>query len=144
MTRRILIIALYVAFALVVYVAHGPRPDINIDHIAYFKLANDIRASHPNHDYWQGLSATRTYGVLMAYLFDSTGDHIRSLKFMLAVMHSEMYTHKFVIWIRLGSTTMYLQIWTMTCGLVRLRSATMHHSGFRGTGVAGCHMVQVA
>ncbi len=86
MTRRILIIALYVAFALVVYVAHGPRPDINIDHIAYFRLANDIRASHPNHDYWQGLSATRTYGVLMAYLFDSTGDHIRSLKFMLAVM----------------------------------------------------------
>ncbi len=84
--RRLLIIAVYTAFAAAVYVAHGPKPDINIDHIAYFKLADEIRAAHPHHDYWREITATRSYGVIMAYLFDLTGDHIRTLKVMLALM----------------------------------------------------------
>lgn len=83
---RLLTMALYALFAAAVYVAHGPRPDINIDHIAYFKLADDIRASFPHHDYWRTISATRTYGVIMAYLYGLTGDHILTLKIMLALM----------------------------------------------------------
>jgi hypothetical protein len=84
--KRLLILSLYLAFALAVYLAHGPRPDINIDHIAYFKLANDIRAEYPNHDYWRAATATRSFAVVMAYFYGFTGDHIRTLKILLVGM----------------------------------------------------------
>ena len=44
--RRASILAVYVALALGVYFLQGPSPPISIDHIAYFKLADQIRAAH--------------------------------------------------------------------------------------------------
>ncbi len=84
--RRIWILALYVGFAIGVYVIHGPRPPISIDHIAYFKQADQIHSAYPRHDYWRAISATHSYGVIMAYFFDLTGDHVKTLKILLAIM----------------------------------------------------------
>lgn len=82
---RIWILALYVTFAVAVCIAQGPRPPIGIDHIAYFKIADEIRASHPQHDYWRAITVTHSYGVIMAYFYELTGDHVRTLKIMLAL-----------------------------------------------------------
>jgi hypothetical protein len=84
--RRLQIIAIYALLAGLVFVAHGPKPDINIDHIAYFKQADEIRASYPQHDYWRAVTTTRSYGVMMAYFYRLTGDHILTLRIMLAMM----------------------------------------------------------
>jgi hypothetical protein len=84
--RRILIVAFYICFALGVYIIHGPHPPISIDHIAYFKLADQIRDAHPQHDYWRAASVTHSYAVLMCYLGDLSGDHVKTLKILLAVM----------------------------------------------------------
>ncbi|HEY1793733.1 MAG TPA: hypothetical protein VGG34_12510 [Opitutaceae bacterium] len=68
------------------YLVQGPTPPINIDHIAYFALANRIRSLHPAHDYWRSISASQTYAVIMAYMYDLTGSYIISLKLILAVI----------------------------------------------------------
>ena len=86
MRTRAWTIALYAAFAAVVYVAHGPHPPISVDHIACFKLANEIRTTHPQHDYWHAITVTRSYSVIMAYFYDLTGAHVQTLKVMLALM----------------------------------------------------------
>lgn len=83
---RILILAGYAIFAAVIFRLHGSSPNLNVDHIAYIKLANEIIADHPAGDYWREISTVRTYGVLMAYLHSATGNHVETLKWLLAGM----------------------------------------------------------
>lgn len=78
--------AIYVVFAAAVYWVHGPEPSLSIDHIAYFKLADEIRAEFTLGDYWRTVNSVRVYGVMLAYLFDWTGSHVASLKLLLAGM----------------------------------------------------------
>jgi hypothetical protein len=77
---------LYVAFAALVYVVQGAEPELSIDHIAYFKLTDGIRAGHPDGAYWRDFDALRSYAVLLAYGYDLTASHIMSLKLLLAGM----------------------------------------------------------
>jgi hypothetical protein len=79
-------LALYVAFAALVYWVQGPAPELSIDHIAYFKLADELRAKYPAGDYWRGFDALRSYSIGVAYLYDVTGSHIESLKLLMAGM----------------------------------------------------------
>ena len=79
-------LVLYVLFAAVVYFLQGPEPALSIDHISYFKLADEIRVQFPKGDYWRSFSSVRAYGVILAYLFPFTGSHIESLKALLAGM----------------------------------------------------------
>jgi hypothetical protein len=79
-------IGLYLAFAAIVFVMHGPEPTQSIDHISYLRIADEIRAGFPGGDYWRGINSTRTYGVILAYLYDYTGSHFTSLKILLAGM----------------------------------------------------------
>jgi hypothetical protein len=78
--------ALYVVFAAIVFWAHGSEPPLNIDHVSYFKLADEIRMQFPNGDYWRSWNSVRAYGVILAYIYPLTGSHILSLKVLLAVM----------------------------------------------------------
>lgn len=75
----------YCAFAAAVYFAHGSEPTLNIDHLSYLKLANEIRADNPDGNYWRHFNVVRFYGVIMAYAYDVTGSHITTLKLLLAV-----------------------------------------------------------
>jgi hypothetical protein len=84
--RRTALLVLYASFAIGVYISNGPTPPISIDHIAYFKLADGIRAAYPAHDYWRAIGVTRTYGVIMAYAYGLTGDNIQTLRILLAAM----------------------------------------------------------
>jgi hypothetical protein len=77
---------LYSGFAALVYWAQGPDPELSIDHIAYFKVADELRANYPGGDYWRGFDALRSYSILVAYLYDVTGSHIESLKLLMAGM----------------------------------------------------------
>jgi hypothetical protein len=77
---------IYVLFAALVYVAQGTEPPLSIDHIAYFKLADEIRAEFPKGDYWHTFSSVRAYGVLLAYMYGFTASHVVSLKLILAVL----------------------------------------------------------
>jgi hypothetical protein len=77
---------LYVAFAAGIYVVHGAEPELSIDHIAYFKLADETRAHHPDGAYWRDFDALSSYAVLLAYSYDLTASHIASLKLLLAGM----------------------------------------------------------
>ena len=79
-------LALYVLFAWAVFILQGPAPDVNIDHISYFKLADEIRAQHPDGAYWRQFSSVASYGVMLAYLYDVTGSHVLSMKLLLAGM----------------------------------------------------------
>src|ERR1700730_713270 len=79
-------LALYVFFAWAVYILQGPAPDVNIDHISYFKLADEIRGQHPDGAYWRQFSSVASYGVMLAYLYDVTGSHVLSMKLLLAGM----------------------------------------------------------
>ena len=74
----------YAAFAAIVYVVQGAEPTLNIDHISYIKLANEIRAEFPLGDYWRSFNSVRAYGVILAYLFDLTNSHLTSFKLLLA------------------------------------------------------------
>lgn len=76
----------YTGFALLVYLLQGPEPPLSIDHISYFKLADDIRTEHAAGDYWRSFNSVRGFGVLLAYLIGVTGSHVVSLKLMLAAM----------------------------------------------------------
>ncbi len=76
----------YSAFAGIVFVLQGFQPELSIDHVSYFKLANEIRERFPEGDYWRSFNAVRGYGVLLAYLHDLTGSHIASLKVLLFAM----------------------------------------------------------
>jgi hypothetical protein len=80
------ILAIYVAFAALVYLVHGAEPPLSIDHISYFKLADEIRTGWPNGDYYRTFNSVRAYGVILAYFFDYTGSHITSLKLLLAML----------------------------------------------------------
>lgn len=75
---------LYIGFAAVVFWLHGPQPSLSIDHIAYFKLSDEIAAQHTDGAYWHSISSVRTYGVILAYLHAMTQDHVASLKWILA------------------------------------------------------------
>ena len=90
MSRRLpfflLSLLLYIAFAAVVYLVHGPEPELNIDHIAYFKLADVIRAHFPAGDYWRAFDTLHAYSVLVAYVRNWTDSNISSLKVLLAIM----------------------------------------------------------
>lgn len=95
-------LALYVAFAAIVYVIHGPEPALSIDHISYFKLADEIRAGFPEGDYWRSINSVRAYGVMLAYLYDYTGSHITSLKILLAIL-TVMYLAAFQVYMGLAT-----------------------------------------
>ena len=79
-------LAVYTVFAIVFYFLHGPEPTLSIDHIAYFRMANEIMAAHPDDDYWRDIGVIKSYGVLMAYVHTWTGSHIASLKLVLGVV----------------------------------------------------------
>lgn len=76
----------YVLFTAIVSAIHGAEPPLSIDHIAYFKLADEIRAEYPNGGYWSTFNSVRGYGVLLALLHDYTGSHVASLKVILALI----------------------------------------------------------
>lgn len=75
----------YCAFAALVYVWHGPEPALNIDHLSYMKLGDEIRALYPG-DYFRTFNQVRAYGVLLAFAYDYTGSHIVSFKIALALL----------------------------------------------------------
>lgn len=100
----VVIVALYVLFAAVVYVAHGPEPTLSIDHLAYFKLADEIRREYPAGDYFRSLNSVRAYGVLLAYLFAWTGSNLVSLKLILATL-TVLYLGAFQLFMGLVSRT---------------------------------------
>jgi len=77
---------LYVTFAAIVYLVQGPEPELNIDHVAYFKLADGIRAHYPGGDYWRAFDTLHAYSIGVAYLTDVTASNITSLKLLLAGM----------------------------------------------------------
>jgi len=77
---------LYLGFAALVYWAQGPEPELNLDHIAYMKMADAIQAAHPDGAYWRDFDALRGYSMLIAYVTDFTGSQITSLKLLLAGM----------------------------------------------------------
>ena len=79
-------VLLYFAFAAAVYLVHGAEPELSIDHIAYFKLTDEIHAQHPAGDYWRAFDALHGYAILIAYLSDLTASKITSLKLLLAGM----------------------------------------------------------
>jgi hypothetical protein len=85
-SRLVAPLLVYVAFAAIIFVLQGSEPPLSIDHVSYFKLADEIRAEFAEHDYWRSFNAVRGYGVLLAYLFDVTGSHVLSLKLLLAAM----------------------------------------------------------
>jgi hypothetical protein len=95
---------IYALFALAVYMAHGSEPPISIDHISYFKLADEIRAEFPAGDYWRSFNSVRIYGVVLAYLFELTGSHLVSLKVLLAVM-TVAYLWSFQVLMGLATTS---------------------------------------
>ena len=53
-------LAVYTVFAIVFYFLHGPEPTLRIDHIAYFRMANEIMAAHPDGGYWRDIEAINT------------------------------------------------------------------------------------
>jgi hypothetical protein len=77
---------LYLGFAALVYWLQGPEPELNLDHIAYMKMADVIQAEHPAGDYWRAFDSLRGYSMLIAYGTDLTGSQIQSLKLLLAAM----------------------------------------------------------
>jgi hypothetical protein len=77
---------LYLAFAALVYWAQGSEPELNLDHIAYLKMANTIRAAHPDGAYWRDFDSLRGYSILIAYGEDWYGSPIVTLKLLLAAM----------------------------------------------------------
>lgn len=83
---RVGILALYALISAAVFIAHGPQPELTVDHIAYMKLANEIHDAHPDGRYFEGVRAVRSYAALLACLYDWTGDHIRSMKLVLAIV----------------------------------------------------------
>ncbi|MCX7114103.1 MAG: hypothetical protein NTX45_29345 [Proteobacteria bacterium] len=76
----------YIGFAYFVYLIQEAEPELSIDHVAYFKMANSILGSHPDGSYWKEISSTKSYPVLMAYLYEITGSHIISLKWILVCL----------------------------------------------------------
>ena len=77
---------LYLAFAALVYRVQGPEPELNLDHIAYMKLADAIQTAHPDGAYWRAFDGLHGYAMLIAYGTDLTGSPIASLKLLLAAM----------------------------------------------------------
>lgn len=97
-------LAFYAAFAVLVYWLQGPEPELSIDHVSYFKLANEILAAFPGGDYWRSFNTVRGYGVLLAYLHGLTGSHLESLKLLLLAM-TIAYLFAFQLFIGLATRT---------------------------------------
>lgn len=95
---------LYVCIALGVFLAQGGEPPLNVDHIAYFKSADQVISGHPQGDYWRSIDSTHTYPVLMAYAFKYTHSHILTLKFFLLVI-SVFYYLSFELFMGLLTTS---------------------------------------
>lgn len=86
-TSRVVVpLVAYTAFATIVYVMQGAEPILSIDHVSYFKLADEMRSEFPLGDYWRSFNSVRAYGVILAYAFELTGSHVISLKVLLAAM----------------------------------------------------------
>jgi hypothetical protein len=79
-------LVVYVLFAALVFWLHGAEPRLSIDHVYYFRLADQVRAAHPAGDYWRSADWIHMYGVVLAYLYQVTGSHVLSLKLVLALM----------------------------------------------------------
>ena len=77
---------LYAVFACAVFVALGDHPLLGSDHISYMSQADSIRTDHPGGDYWQSLNSVHNEGVILAYLYPSTGNHVQSMKLFLALL----------------------------------------------------------
>ncbi|MCG6533931.1 MAG: hypothetical protein L7F78_04425 [Syntrophales bacterium LBB04] len=67
------------------YFLQSSEPSLQVDHIAYWKSADQIIEQFPNGDYWRSMSPVKNYAVLLAYLYRITSDHIVSLKLILLV-----------------------------------------------------------
>lgn len=93
-------LAVYVAFAALVYLIHGPEPALSIDHLSYFKLGDEILREHPQGDYYRGLNSVRAYGIILAYMHAWTGSHLVSLKLLLAAI-TVAYLLAFQLFMRL-------------------------------------------
>lgn len=85
-SRVIVPLVVYTTFAAIVYFMQGVEPALTIDHISYFKLANEMRVEFPLGDYWRSFNSVRAYGVILAYFFALTGSHLVSLKLLLAAI----------------------------------------------------------
>lgn len=79
-------LCIYLIFAGAVFIIQGNQPDLNIDHIAYFKLVEKVQAEHPDGAYWKSFSDLNSYAVLISYVFWLTGSMIQSFKWVLAII----------------------------------------------------------
>ena len=77
---------LYAGFACAVFVALGDHPLLGPDHISYMSQADTIRSNHPDGDYWRSLNSVHNEGVILAYLYPYTGNHVLSMKLFLALL----------------------------------------------------------
>ena len=92
----------YIFFAALIYAIHGLEPPLSIDHLSYFKLADEIIGEYPDRDYYRGLNSVRAYGVILAYMHAWTGSHLVSLKLLLAVI-TVGYLAAFQLFMRLAT-----------------------------------------
>jgi hypothetical protein len=83
---RLLVFSCYLLFSIAVYYYQGSAPAINIDHIAYIRLADRVISLYPAGDYWRAISPVHTFAVLMAYAFSYTKNHIYTLKLFLSII----------------------------------------------------------
>lgn len=79
-------VALYVLFAGVVFLVQGSQPLLGSDHVSYFQMTDAIIDAHPDGSYWRDIDSTRSFSVLLAYLYPATGSHILSMKIVLAAV----------------------------------------------------------
>jgi len=80
------IFATFISFAAAVFILQGAEPELSIDHVAYFRLVDDVKRAHPDGTYWKGINSLVLYGVILAFLEPITGSHIISLKWILATV----------------------------------------------------------
>ena len=92
----------YVGFAAIVWWLHGPEPPLSIDHVTYFRQADGMLAVPV--EPWRAWTSVTGYAILMAYLLPVTGDHVASLKLLLAVM-TVAYLGAFHLFMRLAGAT---------------------------------------
>src|SRR3954466_10668358 len=76
--------ALYAGFACSVFLVLGDHPLLGPDHISYMRQADLIRSNHPGGDYWRSMNSLHNEGVILSYLYAYTGDHLQSMKLLLA------------------------------------------------------------
>ncbi|MEI7869566.1 MAG: hypothetical protein WCI11_16880 [Candidatus Methylumidiphilus sp.] len=99
----------YIGFAYFIYVIQEAEPELSIDHVAYFKMANSILENHPDGSYWKEINSTKSYTVLLAYFYDITGSHILSLKWILAGV-TILHLYSFQLLMSLFTPNLWKQI----------------------------------